>query len=223
MVKRTSTTLVLAFAATACISPESRFDEFNDRVIDAAVVEVIDGSPIEEIPDITGHFYMGMAPVIAPTEPFKVHVEHDMTYVGQDRARMDIVSQPLDHDDYVPVGNPVTTMNVMIDNAGQFEAPFAGAIDGRANSISGSALQVELILHGTIKSADLVCGTVTGVETNLDLVLDGTTFAAIRFDPATLPDNPPELLSACPADPPDAGVPDADTTPDATPDAPPDA
>jgi len=206
--KLASTVLVLSLAG-GCVNPRDRFDEFGGRVIDAAPVVTIDAAPIGNLPDITGEWLFGIQPVIAPGSTIRLRGPIDFRYVGVDEGVADISVTPLHRTTGMPVGDPLVSNDVPVASTGEFDAPAQGAISGLANPISGSNLQVDIVLHGMIRSADLLCGTVTGTESNLNLVLDGSTFGAIRIDPATAPRDLPPAINDCPVTEPDAGVPDA--------------
>ncbi|HTM20172.1 MAG TPA: hypothetical protein VL172_06690 [Kofleriaceae bacterium] len=188
-----------------CVSPKDRFDEFNDRVIDAAPVVIVDGTPLAQIPDVTGEFLQGYSPVFAPAASIQFRTTVGYMAVSDTSGRLDMSAQPLDADTREPVGDPVVTNDTVVNEAGEFAAIVQGNVDGAANPITGSDLVLDIVLHGIIRNTDLFCGTVTGNITNLDLVLDGSTFGSIRIaDDTATADLPPPLV-ACPDETPDAG------------------
>ncbi len=104
----------------------------------------------------------------------------------------------------MPVGAALTGNNIVVDDMASFDSPITGTFDGMANPISGSRLGSQIHLVGTIRSTDLVCGTVTGticLGTNAPcqpgVSVQPATFAAVRVaNVNTLPALPP--MDACP-------------------------
>lgn len=211
--------LVLGLAAlSGCPDPSGAFDEFGNRVIDSGMPQAADSgpdaTPLEEIPDINGDFLMGMATNLGPSTPLWFRVTHVMTDNGDGTATLDVTIQPLDFDDpnHIAVGDPLIANDVAINSAGQFTVVLTDAeIPGEANPITGNDLVGDFNIISTIKSADRVCGDVTGMVTSPATIdVSGTTFSTIRITGADLP----PLESACPPETtPDAGV----GTPDAAP------
>ena len=215
MLKRLSTSavtlLVAAAALSACVDAKARFDEFDDRV------PVIDASGIDRpsipISDVDGTWYLAIKAV---GNNLHLFVTWDVTIDGA-TGTLDGSYQPLSAFGEEPplrtvVGEPLVANDVVVDDTASFAAPLMGRIDGRANPISGSDIYPEpptTKLMGVIKSADLVCGVVTGAicvggpppcggpGQFARLPLDGATFAAVRAaNVNTLPALPP--MDRCP-------------------------
>ena len=246
---RPTVTLALACALCACVDPAGRFDDFKERVYDAEVVESIDASELDEIPDVTGTFLFSLAPYLDPDQPFQFIADVTLT-AGDDGAALDLSVQPLHvegrappEDDLTPVGDPLAATGVEVQTTGEFEAVFAALPDpedpedcmpppdapailpGEANGLSGSRLEVAVSMRGEIRSENLFCGEAVGYVLNLgclDLSTSpGSTFAAIRVDDGTIGTDLPDPVTACPdpVDEPDAGIPDAGTADAGTADA----
>lgn len=194
------TSLVLGVATFgACVDPEKRFDEFHDRVpiIDASTVD----RPVVPVSDINGSFYLAIKAINFNNT---LHLGATFTLnTGTNvlSATFKPLSAPpgVDPPPRVPVGALLNAMNIQVDDTASFSAPVVGTIDGMANPISGSPLGSQVTLVGTIKSVDLVCGTVTGsVCLGMDapcpqapVSVEPATFAAVRVQDATFNTLPP--------------------------------
>ena len=203
MLKRLSTsavTLLVAGAALgACVDAKKRFDEFDERVpvVDASLVD----RPNLDIADIDGTWYLAIKALGSNLHLF---VTWDITISG-DTATLTGSYQPLsappgvDPPPRLSVGAALTANNVPVDDTASFGAVVVGTFDGDANPISGSKLGSQVTIVGTIKSTDLVCGTLTGsVCLGADAPCQGgvpvepATFAAVRVTNITsLPPLPP--------------------------------
>jgi hypothetical protein len=156
--------------------------------------------------------------VFAPAATIQLRATVDYMPVSDTSGQFDQSAQPLHKSTREPTGDPIVTEDIGVNQAGEFAMPVQGTVDGTANPITSNDLVVDIVMHGIIQSTDVWCGTITGMVTNLDLVLDGSTFAAIRIEPGTAAADLPAPVSICPeVNPADAGVPDA--MPDAMPDA----
>jgi hypothetical protein len=212
----------LALALGGCVDPDKRFREFNDRIIDAST-DRIDAQPFDELPDITGTFYLAVSPKPSPENIYQFLAEVALTDNGDGTGTVQISSQPLHKTERTPVGEPLTDEDVAVDRSGQFQPTFSGTVVGDADPVLGADLVATMVLDAIILSEDVWCGILNGEVTQpLNLSLDGSTFAAIRVAPGTVGDDLPAPVYECPEldpDPePDAGVPDA-AVPDASPDA----
>lgn len=193
-----------------CVDPGGTFDDFQERVVDAASRP--DARSIDEIPDVTGEFYMGLRPGPTPSLPFRFLAT---TVLHQDAsgATLDLSMLSLDRETFEPVGAPNAVEGVVVSDSGEFTAVFIDVvIPARANPVSGQELTADVTLIGQLRTEDLYCGDAEGmVNSPFTLSLDGSTFAAIRVAPGTTGMDLPELVGECPAsiDDPDAGVPDA--------------
>jgi hypothetical protein len=212
----------VSLGAIACVDPAKRFQEFNERIIDAGAR--IDAAPIDVIPDITGEFYLAVAPDPFPGATFHFVSTGTLTRTGDGLATVIFSHHPLDARTRVRVGDPMVTDEATVDRNGQFSASFGGMVDGRANEVTGSELTVAITFHSTILTEDVWCGVVAGgILSPLSLPLDGSPFGAVRIAPGTIGDDLPDPVTDCPEiDPdldPDAGVPDAGVPDAMAPDA----
>lgn len=203
MLKRLSTsavTLLVAGAALgACVDAKKRFDEFDERVpvVDASLVD----RPNLDIADIDGTWYLAIKALGSNLHLF---VTWDITISG-DTATLTGSYQPLsappgvDPPPRMSVGAVLTQGTVAVDATASFSAPITGTFDGMANPISGSPLGSQVTIVGTIKSMDLVCGTLTGsvclganAPCGSGVPVEPATFAAVRAaDVNSLPALPP--------------------------------
>lgn len=203
--------ILAALVVSGCVDPKGNFDEFSDRVVDAAARP--DAPPLGSIPDVTGQFYVALSPAPTPTLLFR-YIATTVVEQGPDGYTLDLSLQPLDRDTFEPVGDPQVSNDVEVTEAGTFEAFFPDTvIPARANPVSGQELTADVTLIGQLRSEDLYCGDVDGmVKTPLTLALDGSTFGAIRIEEGTTGMDLPEAVAQCPASSDaDAGVPDGGT------------
>lgn len=213
----------LALFLGACVSASDRFDEFDQRVRDAAASSV-EGCDGDALPDISGQYYLALSPVIAPSSLLQFTVDSEMTAGDDGTATVDFSFQPLcvregegaqDCGDQLlqPVGDPLPATGVTVASDCTFRAELLQAVvPGKANPISGSDIRGDIIVVGSIRTTELYCGDVEGMlQEPIPLSLEGSTFAAQRIEPGTTGAALPDPLAACPAQTPDgdAGVPDA--------------
>jgi len=207
----------------ACVKLADRLKEFSERVIDAAASN-IEGCLEDEIPDITGQFYLAIEPIIAQGLYLEFIVDAEFS---EDAGAVtgDFSVQPLCvHSDcgadlLQPLGDPIVASDVLVDGNCSFTAELNDiTVPGNANPISGSPIIGDITLLGVVRSTDLFCGDVVGtLQAPIpNLSLDGSTFGAKRIEPGTLGEDLPTRIFKCPSlmPMPDAGMPDA-ATPDA--------
>ncbi|HVV83225.1 MAG TPA: hypothetical protein VHE35_09095 [Kofleriaceae bacterium] len=205
--------LVAVVGLGACVDAKKRFDEFDDRVpvVDASTVD----RPIVPIADINSHdgdgFYLAIKAINFNST---LHLYATWTLVMGDSPTLAGSYQPLsappgvDPPPRMPVGNPLASVAVPVDETASFTAPVTGTFDGMANPISGSPLGSQVTLVGTIKSTDLVCGTVTGTvclgadapctATNGATPVEPATFAAVRVTDVTSLPAVDAIMDHCP-------------------------
>jgi hypothetical protein len=189
----------ISIALVGCVDPGQRFKEFNARIVDAGVASGTDAAIFDELPDITGSFYLAMEPEPMPGVIFHMAAGVDFTSNGDGTATIHIELQPLHRENRTPVGPPLTITDISVSNTGQFSAEANGMIDGQANPVTGSDLTVAISLEGSILSENIWCGTVNGqIIAPLMLPLDGSTFASIRVAPGTTGQALPEPVFTCP-------------------------
>jgi hypothetical protein len=217
---------------SGCIDTHQRFGDYLGRLPDAPIDSSIDAPPLRELPDVTGTFLLGLATSIAPDSPLQFRMinglQRNMDGTGTLMTRLQALSL-FPSPTRMPVGMEMTT-TVPVDSAGQFALTFNNVmIDGAANPLTGNAITITTTtMMGTLRSADRLCGTVTGMVTQpIQVDLTGSTFGAIRVPDGATGMALPQPETACPSIEPDAGLPDATMpdggVPDAVPDAPVDA
>lgn len=193
------TALLTTLLATACVDTAGRFDQFAESVVDAGTVELVDATPVESLPDITGQHLLGLAAVIAPDKPIQFLAEVEFTDNADGTGSLDISLTALRYEDRMPTGEPLVATDVVVNNAGQFQATFEGDMPGDANPITGSTLTATVTLIGIINSEDSWCGQATGEVTRPTKVpLEGSTYAAIRVPAGAVGDQLPALQTTCP-------------------------
>ena len=194
-------TLLVAVAGLgACVDANKRFDEFNNTlnpVVDASTTD----RPMSNIANIGGDWYLAIFALGTNLHLF-VHWDIDL---AASPVKLNGTYQPLsappgvDPPPRLSVGAPLLANDVPVDDTASFAAAVVGTFDGMANPISGSKLGSQATINGTIKSMDLVCGTLTGtVCLGADAPCQGgvpvepATFAAVRVvDITHLPALPP--------------------------------
>ena len=208
---------ILAICTTGCLDPAKSFEDFDNRVIDASPV-IIGGACGGELPDISGEFFLNLAPSIAPTSFLQFIVTTNLNKTV-DPAILSLTFQPLCTQESQctvgqPVGEPFTLEDAEVTEECGYEVRLDMVpIDGGANSISGSPIIGNLDMLGSIRDTDLFCGIVNGdaVVGGAPIPVNGSTFGAVRIAPGTLGDSLPAPVFECPSDEtdPDAGVADA--------------
>jgi hypothetical protein len=172
--------MLVGAAVAGCVDARDEYDDYGDRLIDADPGS-IDGEP-SDIPDVTGEFYMVALPANLGEERF-IHFHCTFAVRGN---RLDWTGQPLDYETREPVGVAFVATDVAVAADASVRLPMVGTLHARANSISGSNAPVNATVVAHLRSADFVCGELTG--TAGALTLDGTTFGGVRITGAALPD-----------------------------------
>lgn len=196
---RATVGLAVALALTGCPDPEAKFNEFLENTDDNRDFMVPDMPPPPDLgpmlPDISGEFLLAVSTSISPELPMQFIVTNTMHVDMMGNATLDVSMQPLalmqGHvlTPRTPIGEPqeFTAIPIM---SGRFDID-AGTVmvTGEANPVTGSDIVVELLLKGTIISADVFCGDLEGqLIEPLQAELMNSTFAAVRLaDPAMLP------------------------------------
>ncbi|MBL4633071.1 MAG: hypothetical protein JKY56_04320, partial [Kofleriaceae bacterium] len=186
---------ILAICASGCPDPAKSFSDFDKRVIDAGKT-VVGTACGGELPDISGEFYLQLAPSLAPTAllQFIATTTLDKTV---DPALLTLTLQPLCAQEAQctlrqPIGNPFTVMSIEVNEQCQFETDITGMpVPGGANAISGSDLIGNLVMLGNIIEPDFYCGIINGeaIVGGAGIPIDGSDFGAVRITPGTLGDS----------------------------------
>jgi hypothetical protein len=182
-----------------CPSPdaEGKFNSFLDDTKeereDAANMPDMGGGVVA---DVSGTFLFAVSAVLQPNTPLQFVSTQTFTPTPDGGGTLDLSLQPLSLDvgsttmPRQPVGEAIDIPQVPVAPDGTFTIAFPDVVmvTGEANPITGSDIAAVLTLQGSIQSADFMCGTVTGmVMQPIMYDLMGSTFAAERTDPATLP------------------------------------
>ncbi len=172
--------------AVGCYDAGDAYDEYKDRVFDAAPVIEVDGGIVSTLPDIDGEFYMVARPAgLGEKRLFHIRLTFAMTSVTENTATVDYVANFLDYQTLEPVGELVIEEGIAVSSDASYDAPLQGTVPAAANSVSGTNAPMDGVLSGTIVSDDFLCGTATGTAGALSL--DGTEWAAVRITGDTLP------------------------------------
>lgn len=157
----------------------------------------------EALPDITGQHLFAVSVVIDPAHPFQWLADVTQTnHSGGATLKIELQPLALDTGATTTPRTPVGTaldVETEVGEDGSFVFALPGLmIPGAANPITGSDIGGDIVVQGTIESAALWCGTVSGTITQpLMLDLGGSTFAGTRVGSITeLPGDP--IPAACP-------------------------
>jgi hypothetical protein len=215
--KANLSSIVLLLAVAGCPDPQKRFEQFEDRIPDAAPNVVIDSAPLSELPDVTGTFLLGLAVSLNPDAPIRFLVDVTLEQHVDGTGLLDLEFTPLHKTTIEPLaGAPIVINDVAVNTAGDFQIHVDTIIiSGDANTITGAEIEVQpLDLFGSLKNADLFCGYAEGAVKRPSVFNledgDGTSWAAIRVTPGDTGTDLPPVVGRCPA--PvliDAGVVDA--------------
>jgi hypothetical protein len=179
-----------------CSDARAKFDDFLSRLPDAAVADT--GAGVQA--DVSGEFLYALAASINPDAPLQFIGENQLSYDADGVAHLAVSLQPLAAGSRAPDGTPIAASDTPLAADSTFDIVFVDvALDGAADAIlPGTPIFAPLIhLLGSIRSADLMCGTVTGMVTMPTMLdLAGSTWAAVRIggDGGALP-NP---VDTCP-------------------------
>jgi hypothetical protein len=214
------------FAATGCVDPKSRLNDFENSVVDASVDMTPDAPPLNELPDVTGYWFVGVAPTVAPTSIVYFYWDVTLTKNPDGTGTMNVAQTAIstDANGRMHVGDTTMMNDVHVSTAGEFSLGLTGInIPGSANPLTGSDLVASFTNDGIIKSKDLMCGTLAPgsvVTSPVQLDVSGSTWAAIRVTKDAAGNDLPPAQFECPADLPDAGpTTDAAPTDASNPDA----
>ncbi len=203
-----------------CTDTKGKLNRFLDETADVRTPPPDTSVGGGTIADVNGTFLLALEATIAPGLPLQflttVKFTEDAAGGG---GTLDLDLQPLALDlgsttsPRTPVGDPIVAHGVPVAADGSWVADLGTvAVPGAANPLTGSDISANVVLHGVIQSADLMCGTVTGkIFSPIQSDLAGSTFAAARVppeaaqDPSKLPGEG-AMLVACPG----GGQPGAD-------------
>jgi hypothetical protein len=181
--------LAVGGALLACPHPDTVYDEFVERSPVAVQVDASNECPMEVEPaDINGHFLLGLNDTTFGDFVFRFAVDVVFTPVA-DGGMVTWTLTPLNKTN----GQPVPDVDPIVVGPAVVSGPCAAfklmkttlEIPAAA-SVSSDATLSNVVLSGQIRSADLVCGTVTGQVSSPAGVPDlesgeGTSFALTRI------------------------------------------
>jgi hypothetical protein len=198
-----------AFAIGACVDPQKTFDEFAERVPDAAPRDCVPGMGLC---DLSGSF---LASIQTPLgDPLRFLATIDFT-PGEGGGTADVTLQALvtarcnKEMAGEPAGDPILIPDIPIDGEGAFTILAAGSMtDGAANPITCSPIVADIELCGRTQTVDsdcILCGDVSGrvlqpIETDLSGTFGSAKLAELGEDPPTGDANLPDVVTECPAE-----------------------
>jgi hypothetical protein len=200
--------VLITFTTVGCVDPQKSFDDYGERVPDAA--PPADAAGGGGVFDISGAFLLSIQTSLGG--PLRFVVEGELTQNKDGSATADLTFQPIitpsnacpNDSPGEPVGDELALTGLEIAADGTFDVVQSGAAAPReANPISCSDIVADIQFIGTLQSVDLFCGDVGGmVMMPIMLPLTGT-FGAVRIaaageDPVFGDDNLPAALTACP-------------------------
>lgn len=178
--------LFTSIALVGCVDAGKSYEDYGDRVTDAGVEVEVDGAIVSQLPDVDGDWLIAVRPGLPEDRILQFSTVLTMTPITENTGALDISAQPLSVADRTAVGNPFEAEDQDVASDASFDIVFVGQLPAAANPVSGSNAAVDAVLHGSIQTADFLCGTLTG--TAGALTLDGacpgpscTTWAAVRL------------------------------------------
>jgi len=179
------TAVAIALASSGCVDARDEYEDFNHRLIDAGGTGV-DGRIVSNLPDVTGEFYVVARPNLSQDFFFNFIGTAVFTPVTENTGRFSWSVQPLDFQTFEPVGDPIMANDVVVRADASADIPLVGLLPGRANSITQADVNMNGVIHAQLRSADLMCGDLSGTAGSLNLA--GSTFGSVRITGSTLPD-----------------------------------
>lgn len=177
--------VVSSLAMVGCVDARGEYDDFGARVVDANNTE-IDGEVVSALPDIDGEWFLNVRPNLPEDRIIQFRVTFTLTPVTENTGTVDMSAQALSVFDQSPVGAAFQAMEQDVASDATFSAPLEGQLHGDANPvIPGNAAAVNAEMHAQMRSADFLCGTLTGNAGSLPL--EGTTWGAVRITGDALP------------------------------------
>lgn len=198
--------VLAALPLVACVAPEDRLTEFEQRVVDSGPVATGCGetarvvTQAHAVEDISGEFLLAIAVSFASNSPLQFRCATTLTPAG-DGGTVDLSCTPLTVDGRVNIGEPLGDDNVPVGADGSFCPVIAGTVPGDANPISGSDIVTTadgLALDAVILDADGWCGSFTGAITQPFMSDINGTFGAVRITPGAEGADLPEPVKDCP-------------------------
>lgn len=185
---------------TACPDPQGAFEDFAERVTDAApFVDEPDAAPLADLPDVNGSFLVGFAG--KGFESLPIFFKWDLAFeenATDGTGTLSLSSVALAVDTKEPVGTPTQVGPFKVSNAGEVVVELKDfPVPGEANPITGNNLLVDLTLKLQLKNGDLLCGTALAgkVTSPTTVEMTGSTIGLVRLEPgAALP----PALTKCP-------------------------
>lgn len=174
---------IVGAGAVGCTNARDEYVDFGDRLPDAG--PGIDAEIVSEIPDISGDFFMVSRANLTEDRFLKFRVTLTYTAVTANTGVLAYSGYCLDVDTDEPVGEPLSADGVEVRADATFDAPLVGTLAAECNSVTGTQIESDGLIHGQIISADFGCGTMSGNAGGLPL--DGTTWATQRITGETLP------------------------------------
>lgn len=175
---------LLFVAATGCVNARDEFTDYGNRVIDAA--PPVDAPIVSTIPDPTGEWLITARPNLSQKTFLNLRGTFTYTPITENTGELDYTVTALNYQTLEPVGDPFIGEDRPVGQDASFSVPLVGTLAGEANPITNSPIALNAELHGTVITADFLCGMATGDASGLNL--EGTTWAAVRITGDELPE-----------------------------------
>jgi hypothetical protein len=171
-------------AAMGCVDARDEYNKFDDRLVDAAGTGA-DAPIVSELPDVNGQWIIKAKPG-GITGDFYFYFTTTVTFTptSANTGHLAWRPQPLDYDEWVPVGDPFDAAEGDIDNTATGDFELDGLLPARANSLTQADVVLDAFVTATLQSEDFICGAVGGVAGTYPL--NGSTFTATRWDGSTI-------------------------------------
>jgi hypothetical protein len=175
---------VCGAAAMGCVDARDEYNDFDNRLVDAAGTGA-DAPIVSELPDVNGMWVIKAKPG-GVTGEFYFYFTTSITFTptSANTGHLAWQPQPLDYDEWVPVGELFDASEGDIDNTATGEFALDGLLPGRANSLTQADVTLDAFVIANLMSADFICGSVGGYAGTYPL--NGSTFTATRWDGSTI-------------------------------------
>ena len=168
-----------------CTNARDEFVDFGDRIVDASNQQ-IDGTIVSELPDLTGRWFLVVRPDLPKDRFFRYIVDYTFEPVTENTGLLAFTGICLDVNTDEEVAPAMMQEGIEVASDATFDAPLMGEVPGACNSVTGTTVQANATLHGTILSDSFICGDASGEAGGLSLA--GTQWAGQRFEGTELPE-----------------------------------
>jgi hypothetical protein len=180
MLKALSTAGAVALVLTAaCVDPKGSLKEFESRVVDAAPKNTKCPTFENGVPNISGTWLFGARDTVVPQSADIIFLFTFKMNLGQ--KTVDSTAQPLDFTTKKPVGNPISSTGIPVEEC-LFDIPFDATVPATANPITQAEAVLDADVPAYIQSDKFICGSLHGTVPALNFNLENQTFGMIPVD-----------------------------------------